>query len=629
MSTRYHVPVAVGESNSPDTLNVRFGTLDQAIGNIDTELDTLVLGSGTSQAETIQARTGINYKSGTPPASLSVTMGYAAGDIFNVQAYGALGNGSADDRVAIQAAIDAAFAQGGGVVYLPPGTYRVTNPSGTLPCLTMKTNVILRGAGQRTIIDYRATVGCTCVDLSATTDAAVENLLIQNLSTVSAGSAIASDVNTVRMRVLGVVISGVTYIKSISSMVGNGTTITVTSSAHGLATGDDVYIYNTNLAGQVAGTTVELMYLNLTISDPNTFTINSNRINGTTLTGLMQRVAWFGGIHLGGADGLVDGCTLTGGFYSALRFAGTSTRNKITRCTVIDGLRGLMFDGDAPGATYNMASNNHFKDLKQAGSKIETLANHSILSDNEFINCSTVAFADSAIQVAGMYAQVMRNHLFWDVATMATAAIDVIDSGGGLMEISENMIQGHPGTAINLRTAAQNCIVARNVIDGANAGIASVGSFDMIIGNLIRNSISYGIRLLGSTRFVIAHNIIRTVTNGSGIRLENSPAYGAINSNIISDCATQGIVLVGSTSPTKYTTITGNVVYDIGNVTPSSAISLSGNTNHVTVVGNVCEDTNGYIESIQAPGSLSVIAIGNATDQGMDVTGTAIVANNY
>lgn len=45
--------------------------------------------------------------------------------IFNVKDYGALGDGSTDDTAEIQAAIDAAEAAGGGVVFFPAGVYVV------------------------------------------------------------------------------------------------------------------------------------------------------------------------------------------------------------------------------------------------------------------------------------------------------------------------------------------------------------------------------------------------------------------------------------------------------------------------------------------------------------------------
>jgi len=42
---------------------------------------------------------------------------------FNVKDYGAVGDGIADDTVAIQAAVDVAD---GGVILLPPGVYNIT-----------------------------------------------------------------------------------------------------------------------------------------------------------------------------------------------------------------------------------------------------------------------------------------------------------------------------------------------------------------------------------------------------------------------------------------------------------------------------------------------------------------------
>jgi hypothetical protein len=51
---------------------------------------------------------------------------------FNVETYGAVGNGVADDTTAIQNALNAAVAAGGGQVIVPQGTYNVTGLSVTL-----------------------------------------------------------------------------------------------------------------------------------------------------------------------------------------------------------------------------------------------------------------------------------------------------------------------------------------------------------------------------------------------------------------------------------------------------------------------------------------------------------------
>ncbi len=58
---------------------------------------------------------------------------------FNVKAFGACGDGVADDTASLRAALAAAGGYGGGVVYLPWGTYRLTN------YLVLPERTILRG----------------------------------------------------------------------------------------------------------------------------------------------------------------------------------------------------------------------------------------------------------------------------------------------------------------------------------------------------------------------------------------------------------------------------------------------------------------------------------------------------
>jgi hypothetical protein len=62
--------------------------------------------------------------------------------IFNVNDYGATGQGTADDTTAVQAALDAAGKAGGGVVYFPRGRYQLTQ------ALTVPRFVVLRGEAE-------------------------------------------------------------------------------------------------------------------------------------------------------------------------------------------------------------------------------------------------------------------------------------------------------------------------------------------------------------------------------------------------------------------------------------------------------------------------------------------------
>jgi len=73
----------------------------------------------------------------------SANLNYRGGNDYNVldPAYAADATGASDSAAAIQAAIDAAIAAGGGVVAVPPGTYRLDST------LSFGGNIIFRGSG--------------------------------------------------------------------------------------------------------------------------------------------------------------------------------------------------------------------------------------------------------------------------------------------------------------------------------------------------------------------------------------------------------------------------------------------------------------------------------------------------
>ena len=117
-------------------------------------------GSGTttsaaSQPTTLKAQAdlwltqnfGIDWKvaltSEGTQKTLPVWLAEFSGLFYNVKstAYGALGDAATDDTSAIQAAIDAASAAGGGIVFFPYGTYIITS------ALTLATDVQLWGTG--------------------------------------------------------------------------------------------------------------------------------------------------------------------------------------------------------------------------------------------------------------------------------------------------------------------------------------------------------------------------------------------------------------------------------------------------------------------------------------------------
>ncbi len=70
-----------------------------------------------------------------------------AGPIFDVTTYGADPTGSADSTAAIRAALTAARTAGGGVVSLPPGTFKISNIGGNEVLRISGNGVVLRGGG--------------------------------------------------------------------------------------------------------------------------------------------------------------------------------------------------------------------------------------------------------------------------------------------------------------------------------------------------------------------------------------------------------------------------------------------------------------------------------------------------
>ena len=59
-----------------------------------------------------------------PTAALTPVAPVAAGGGFNARDFGATGDGQTKDTVALQQALDACAAAGGGTVVVPPGVYR-------------------------------------------------------------------------------------------------------------------------------------------------------------------------------------------------------------------------------------------------------------------------------------------------------------------------------------------------------------------------------------------------------------------------------------------------------------------------------------------------------------------------
>lgn len=121
----------------------------------------------------------------------------AANQVFNVKNFGAKGDGTTDDTTAINNAIIACNTSGGGIVWFPASTYKVTSPvklySGSSPTAVAFSNITLAGAGSNGTtgsIISQATTGDDVIQAfnDAHNSAQSTNLTIQDLCVTFGGT---------------------------------------------------------------------------------------------------------------------------------------------------------------------------------------------------------------------------------------------------------------------------------------------------------------------------------------------------------------------------------------------------------------------------------------------------------
>lgn len=104
---------------------------------------TVVAGSSVV-VEGITSRPDYAYQ---PPAAFFASGPPTGAGIYDIRTYGAQAGAGFDNRPAIQAAIVAANAAGGGIVYVPEGVWGVSANPISAGCVQLLDNVFLKGAG--------------------------------------------------------------------------------------------------------------------------------------------------------------------------------------------------------------------------------------------------------------------------------------------------------------------------------------------------------------------------------------------------------------------------------------------------------------------------------------------------
>jgi hypothetical protein len=223
-------------------------------GGVETTLEAVLATATTSLGSAFQ------YKESSGATARSY-VDWLGETVVSVKDFAAVGDGSTDDTVAIQAASDRVKARGGGWVYFPKGTYKISS------ALTVDTvGVCWKGSGRTSIIKN---FGTTTAAVSINAGSAIDSkIIIKDLaitaSTTSSGAALTV-ANGNRIRIEGVAVAlhrtGIS-VSAVSEAVVIGCTLESTddnAAASGITVGTRGRVDNCNLiSGTTNGTGITL-----------------------------------------------------------------------------------------------------------------------------------------------------------------------------------------------------------------------------------------------------------------------------------------------------------------------------------------------------------------------------------
>jgi len=303
--------------------------LASTISNFDTQVRTSRLDQLAAPTTAVGMGSQRVTNVGTPTASTdAVTKGYADAltlapsvSIYNVTSYGATGDGATNDTSAINSAVAALVAAGGGVLYFPKGTYRTTGGH----TLSVACTVL----GDGLAVTSLTTVTGTATVFTITSDSVtIRDLSISHLGTSTSGAGIAVTSNGVQCRFMCLTVYGfhtnidiqygAEWLIHGCRLVGNAQMVYNVRVAHPLYSGDwgDSGISDSTLVRDSAGGAGSTAHIYQTSGGG--LRITGCKLNGGVVDGL--RVAM---------DGFVTGVlTVTGN--SIENFSGAGVKVDIT-----------------------------------------------------------------------------------------------------------------------------------------------------------------------------------------------------------------------------------------------------------------------------------------------------------
>jgi hypothetical protein len=466
--------------------------------------------------------------------------------VINARAFGAVGDGITDDRAAIQAALDAAKAAGGGVVSLPPGTYLIKRS------LFIGSKVTLRGSG----------IGVTTI----TKPASIKSLLSANASALATSVTVADST--------GFVVGGAIHLYDTSSyewlstqgIITNvaGNVITFTNAEALGHTGLDGALQTARAAtattsfplirNDLASTRIVVRDLTLNQNQ------NANDPAPTSGTVMAQTDFTLATIHwVETYYSLVENVEFlnaSGDAYSDQAQDGTgvtpsagiikTTKNTIRGCRIRNATRHGVHLGTCMNGGWVLG--NEMTSCGWYGMFYCAYVTNTVAQGNIIDSCGYgLAGIDERDTGNVLIGNTIKNCTFWGIegsggtgaGGFCTIVGNVITGGRGIIwgepdcTFSGNRVDiGSSGeSALRLTTTADRCTISANALSGGGSGskLLYIDTCDdtRLIGNIFRNGVR-GAVVRGASRLVAVANQFSLMTTNIGWDFEVSASTDCV-----------------------------------------------------------------------------------------------------
>lgn len=427
----------------------------------------------------------------------------ARGVEFDATLFGATGDGTTNDQPAIQAALDAAAALGGGIVYLPPGTY-LCNAN-----LAVGSSVHLTGAGKASVI--RNPAGA---------------LASKTISGVAVFASIAL------VGVSGAKVSRLSLDHRTLGCTSNGIQI----GAHGAAVrSTDCVVEECTITG-----TNHHKYLIYLAGAHDRSIVQNNTIDGHTAAPTLDLagIEVFGGVDCIVEGNVIDRCRYGIVVPAQTAFAASPVANVRVAGNRLAGCYFGIFGSVESGVGYDgvMIVDNFVAD--SANSDIAVAVGAAAIAAGFVIDRNVVDTSLSPAGAINIYADaaagdtdvVVRSN---SVRTTSVTCVAVAVSGGSMVEISDNKLSGTPYSGVQIDGSARPR-VAGNRITGARSVAVAIGTnAACTLAEVSGNSVS-GWGQAGATNAIVFGATTTGIASGNHFEHATpvQPIYSAAPANV-------------------------------------------------------------------------------------------------